>query len=84
MPSNFDLTISRQRLNEIAPALLDELREYVTWGLCRQGNAAERRALAEKFAELADGTLKRFPDLKLNHVSAKTTVVEGDEDATQD
>ena len=84
MPSNFDLTISRQRLNEIAPALLDELREYVTWGLCRQGNAAERRALAEKFAELADGTLKKFHDLKLSHVGAKTTVVEGDEDATQD
>lgn len=84
MPNDFDLTISRQRLNEIAPALLDELREYVIYGGCRQGNAAERRALAEKFAELANGTLKRFPDLKLNHVGAKTTVVEGDEDATQD
>ena len=84
MPSDFNLTISRQRLNEIAPALLDELREYVTYGLCRQNNAAERRALAEKFADLADGTLKKFPDLKLCHVGAKTTVVEGDEDATQD
>jgi len=84
MPSDFDLTISRQRLNEIAPALLDELREYVIYGLCRQDNAAERRALAEKFAELAEDTLKKFPDLKLSHVGAKTLVEEGDADATQD
>jgi len=84
MPSDFNLTITRQRLNEIAPALLDELREYVIYGLCRQGNAAERRALAEKFADLANDTLKKFPDLKLTHVGATTTVVEGDEDATQD
>lgn len=83
-PSDFDLNISRQRLNEIAPALLDELREYVAYGLCRQGNAAERRALAEKFAALAEDTLQKFPDLKLHHMRAKTTVEEGDADATQD
>lgn len=68
----FNLTMARTELNRIAPELLDELREYVTYGLCRQGNAAERKSLAEQFRRMANATLKRFPDLKLTHVGAKT------------
>ena len=71
---DFDLTISADELHGIAPALVDMLREFVTYGLCRQSNTHERKSLAEKFAALSHDALKQFPDLKLNHVGAKTIV----------
>lgn len=33
--------------------LLVALREFVSYGMCRQANAAERKMLSERFAELA-------------------------------
>lgn len=77
---NFDLTISAGELEKIGPALVDTLREFVTYGLCRQNNTFERKILAEHFAELAGNAMKQFPTLKLNHVGAKTIVeAEGDQ-----
>lgn len=78
MATDFDLVIDRARLNELAPALLASLREFVGYGLCRQGNTFERKSLAEKYAALAHDALKQFPDLKLNHCGAKTVVTDTD------
>jgi hypothetical protein len=74
MNKDFDLTISREQLAELAPELLDTLREFVGYGLCRQNNKWERQSLAEKFADLAQQALKQYPSLKLNHCGAKTIV----------
>ena len=37
-----------------ASELLAALREFVTYGMCRQANTAERKMLAEHYARLAD------------------------------
>jgi len=71
---NFDLTIQKDELEKLTPALVDTLREFVTYGLCRQNNTFERKILAEHFAVLAANAMKQFPNLKLNHVGAKTIV----------
>lgn len=83
--TDFDLTITRAALNELAPALVDTLREFVSYGTCKQGNTHERKALAERFAKLAYEAIRQFPDLKLNHVGARTVVTGPDAyvDATQ-
>lgn len=73
---NFDLTISRDELLPLAPALVDTLREFVGYGLCRQNNAVERRMLSEKFAQLAHDAMRQFPALKLNHAAAVTYLTE--------
>lgn len=72
--STFNLIIDRAELNALAPEMLDMLREFVTYGTCRQGNAFERKSLAEKFAALAHEAQRKFPNLKLNHCGAKTIV----------
>ena len=72
----FDLTIDREELNRIAPALLDTLREFVQYGMCRQGNASERKSLAEKVGQLSAKAMRDYPTLKLNHAFAKTIVVD--------
>jgi hypothetical protein len=74
MRKDFDLTISERELAALAPALVDTLREFVTYGLCRQANTVERKMLSEKFADLAHGAMQQFPTLKLNHCGAKTIV----------
>lgn len=71
---DFDLTLTQAELQRDAPAILDTLRRFVVIGLCRQNNAAERKLLAERFAELSVDALKKFPHLKLNHANAKTIV----------
>lgn len=38
---------------DINTELLIAVREFVSYGQCRQANAAERKMLAERFAELA-------------------------------
>ena len=73
---SFDLIISRQDLERLAPDVLDSLREFVQYGLCRMNNQHERNASARHFAEMANATLKRFPQLKLNHCGAKTIVTD--------
>lgn len=72
--STHNLITSREELAELAPALVDMLREFVCFGTCQQANAYERKSLAEKFAELAHEALEQFPQLKLNHVGAKTII----------
>jgi hypothetical protein len=74
---DFNLTITRDELIEIAPALLDAVREFVTYGLCRHANTWERKIMAEKFESLAHETLLQFPQLKLDHVGAKTIITDG-------
>lgn len=69
---DFDARLSNADIAEVAIPAIDMLREFVTYGLCRQNNTAERKMLAERFAQLAGEALKRFPSLKLNHVGAKT------------
>ena len=73
---NFNLTISRDELNDIAPELLATLREFVQYGLCRANNTWERKSLAEQYRSLATKALKDFPALKLHHWGAKTIVVD--------
>lgn len=76
MAIDFDLTITREELNALAPALLETVREFVGYGLCRQANAVERKSLAEHYAKIAHDTLRQFPTLKLNHMGAKTIIVD--------
>jgi hypothetical protein len=76
-PNDFDATISRAELHQIAPDLLACLREIVGHGLCRQNNAAERRMLAEDYRRLAQKAVKRFPGLKFDHMGAET-IINGD------
>jgi hypothetical protein len=76
MSKDFDLVISRDELNALAPKLLEVLRDFVGYGLCRQNNAYERKALAERFAALAKDAMKKFPGLKLNHMGAETFIAE--------
>ena len=73
---DFDLTIRRDELNHIAPEVVTMLREFVYFGQCRQKNTFERKSLAEHFAALSDEALRKFPSLKLNHVGAKTLVID--------
>lgn len=76
MAKDFDLTITWDDLCRIAPQLLATVKGFVGYGLCRQANTWERKSLAEKFASLAQEALKQFPQLKLNHMNAKTTIVD--------
>ena len=76
---NFDLFISEKKLSELAPQILDTLREFVGSGLCRQSNTVERKMLAARFEQLALAAMDKFPELKLNHAGAKTFVTDCDE-----
>ena len=80
---SFDLTIPEAEILLIGDKLIDTLREFVTYGLCRQNNRFERESLAEKFRELAGQALKDFPHLKLSHVGAKTIVTPGPRSESQ-
>lgn len=42
-----------QAVRNAAAEMVKALNEFVSYGHCRQGNAAERKMLAERFAELA-------------------------------
>lgn len=74
--NDFDLTISESALAALAPELLEALRDFVGYGLCRMNNRFERDASAKHFAQMAREALRKFPSLKLQHASAKTIVTE--------
>ena len=74
--TDFDLTITQGALNAVAADLVTCLREFVSYGTCRQANTAERKALAEKFRQLSYEAERQFPHLKLNHVGARTIVTD--------
>ncbi len=76
MTDTFNPTISRQQLSELAPDLLNTLRTLVEYGQCRQNNRFERESLAKKYRDLAQQAVKKYPALKLNHMGAKTIIIE--------
>jgi hypothetical protein len=71
----WDVTLTQAEAVALAPVVIDLLREFTAYGLCRQKNAFERKAMAEKFAELAREALRKFPQLDLNKMGAETRVV---------
>jgi hypothetical protein len=73
---DYDLTIAKGDLEPRMAAVVDMLREFVTYGLCRQANTAERKSLAEHYRRMANQALEDFPDLKLNHCTCKTIITD--------
>ncbi len=75
--TDFDLILSRDEItDQTIVRLINMLREFTSYGLCRQANTAERKALAERFEKMAHESMKTFPTLKLNHVGAKTVIAD--------
>lgn len=74
--TDFDLTMTKSELTEIAPELLIAFREFVSYGLCRMGNQHERNYSARHFAEMANAAMKQFPQLKLNQMGASVTITD--------
>lgn len=70
----WDITITRAEAEAMLPALIETVRDFTQYGLCRQANTAERKMLAEHYASLAHKALKDFPTLRLEKSGADTRI----------
>ena len=73
---NFDLRITEAEAKLLAPEVIDTLREFVIYASCRASNTHDRKSLCERLAFMAGEAQRKYHGLKLNHVGAKTIIIE--------